>query len=876
MAPDRVLIVRVASLPFDRLDALSNAEDVAALEALGARAEHIDQAGEALESDLYAAAGPAPAAATSRDGEPSGSPEAATAVAAVSERLVLLEARRAVHHRRIPPLAAVARELQGTVPGLAASLSDFANELEHLEQVTVAYRARHAAAVLRDAERLAALGNESIFQEGVRLVSRSLFAKAEQLAQRPAAEWKHRERHTALKLAAYLARAASKTSPNGVFCATALGEIGSGASCRGENAIVARDVLLAVGEARKIAACLAVDPEFAPLVFPRPNPTLRVKDGSWTFWRPASPRRPDDDEVLASTKIHPVARTMLDRCAPERTFADLIAEVSRQTGIAADALEPFARKMIESGLLIAEAEIPWSARRPLRHLAEAGRAAGCAGRWSGEIDALERAVDEVSRLEWPVRGRRIDAIEAQAETLPHQRPLLHDELVRVDAATGFQMRLPHGAIAELETFMDWYVRLYAALYPRQRFIEWYARRFLAAHPADTDVELLDLYHGVFEPRSETRPAAFPAPSGAGPLADRARGAFDRVRERFAVAARTAQSQGRDEVELDTLDWESTLGDDPAPPWSCGVLFQVAARDAPAIDTGDYRLALNGLYSGGGLAVARLAHLHAGGGRAEDGPIARELRESWGWLERDGAVIAELSFMHDGRTANAGLRPSLFRYEIELAGDRATPGREVIPLAELTVRFDSAARRFRLRWPHRGLDVLPIVSSGINPEGLVQFLLEVGRQDLQPLALFPGLDVEGITRWPRFRLGRVVAFRRRWIFPPGAWPATAALGPLDHRRMIEVSRWRRRHGLPRRVFAHTATDPKPFYVDLESPWLVELLARRLADSPETTLAIVEMLPAPDEMWVRDQAGRYAAEFLVHLSHVGESSSPGART
>ena len=213
-----------------------------------------------------------------------------------------------------------------------------------------------------------------------------------------------------------------------------------------------------------------------------------------------------------------------------------------------------------------------------------------------------------------MRGRRIDAIEAQAETLPHQRPLLHDELVRVDAATGFQMRLPHGAIAELETFMDWYVRLYAALYPRQRFIEMVRAALPGGPPADTDVELLDLYHGVFEPRAKRAPLPF-RPLPARVRSPIARAGFDRVRERFAVAARTAQSQGRDEVELDTLDWESTLGDDPAPPWSCGVLFQVAARDAPAIDTGDYRLALNGLYSGGGLAVARLAHLHAGGGRA---------------------------------------------------------------------------------------------------------------------------------------------------------------------------------------------------------------------------------------------------------------------
>jgi hypothetical protein len=210
------------------------------------------------------------------------------------------------------------------------------------------------------------------------------------------------------------------------------------------------------------------------------------------------------------------------------------------------------------------------------------------------------------------------------------------------------------------------------------------------------------------------------------------------------------------VALDALDW-TVLGGEPAPAWSCGVLFQVAAADTRAIDDGRFLLPLNGLYAGGGLAVARLAHLHAGGAAAEDGPIAREIRRSWSWLERDDAVVAEVSYMHAGRTANAGLRPSLFRHEIELPGDRTTPGRESIPLADLTVRFDSRARRFRLRSRRRGVEVMPLVTSGISPEGLATFLLMIGQQDLQPLALFPGFDVEGIRRWPRFRFGRVSCF-----------------------------------------------------------------------------------------------------------------------
>jgi hypothetical protein len=291
---------------------------------------------------------------------------------------------------------------------------------------------------------------------------------------------------------------------------------------------------------------------------------------------------------------------------------------------------------------------------------------------------------------------------------------------------------------------------------------------------------------------------------------------------------------------------------------------VAAASTAAIDAGRYDLAINGLYAGGGLAVARLAHLHAGDAPVEQGPIARALREGWSWLERDGAVVAELSYMHGGRTANAGLRPSLFGHEIVLPGGRATPGRDAIPLEDLALRFESGARRFRLRWRSRGVDVMPIVSSGISPEGLVAFLIAVGQQDLQPLALFPGFEAEGVRRWPRFRLGRVVVFRRRWVLATGDTPLAAPHLPFDAARRIEVERWRRAQAIPFRVFAHTDADPKPFLVDFESPWLVERLARAL--DPARTLHLTEMLPDADAMWTRDAQGRYASEFLVHLRHV----------
>jgi hypothetical protein len=264
--------------------------------------------------------------------------------------------------------------------------------------------------------------------------------------------------------------------------------------------------------------------------------------------------------------------------------------------------------------------------------------------------------------------------------------------------------------------------------------------------------------------------------------------------------------------------------------------------------------LNALFSGAGLALSRFAHLHGE-------PILRELSAQWEWMEsalrpEPGAIVAEVTYMHSGRSANAGLRPSLFRHEIELPGEKASAGADVIPLSDLTVRYDSARGRFALRSKSRRAPVVPVVNSGISPEGFVSFLLAVGRQGLQPVGYFPGFDAADVGRWPRFRCGDVVLFRARWCFAEGETPRP---GPSPADFFERTARWRRRHGLPRHVFVHTAAEPKPFYVDLESPPFVDLLRRALP----AALTVTEMLPGPDALWVADRQGRYAVEFLAHL-------------
>src|SRR5205823_1375016 len=106
---------------------------------------------------------------------------------------------------------------------------------------------------------------------------------------------------------------------------------------------------------------------------------------------------------------------------------------------------------------------------------------------------------------------------------------------------------------------------------------------------------------------------------------------------------------------------------------------------------------------------------------------------------------------------------------EIPGERATPGKRVLPLGDLTVRYDTGLARFVLSSRSQRCRVIPVLTSGIDPEGVVAFLVSVGRQDLQPVSWFSGFDVEGVTRWPRYTVGRVVLFRRRWVYATGSLP-----------------------------------------------------------------------------------------------------------
>lgn len=855
---DPLVLLRIASLPVNALEPLRTPEAARLASGFWERESELNDQGDSLADLIYREAG------EKKENQN---------LEQTRERHSLVALRRAAHNRRPLPSSSL-HHLEGNLPPhLEEAIRGYRQGIASRSTSRTDFEREYTRALSRSREAVAEIARSPVLEEALRFASRSFHHRIREMGSRDPESWKKKLKYSAIKLAGYVGRAATKTSPNSLFCTTNLVELAPGTTqISGNNAPLAVDVLLSIGEVRKVTSLLAVDPLLRRAVFPRPNSTLRLQSDRWVFWRVPTLRDPHDEQILTSVARHPVVDAFLEHLQGEPlSWPELLARVGSEFEVDPEELEEFLEQVVAKGLLIAELEIPFGCRRPFETMARECRSADVAPSWLPKIEELERALDGMAAKPIGSRLESLREIEKDFAALPRARDAQLDELVRVDGASSFRITLPSEVVGEFESAVRYYARLYAQIYPRDFYASVFTRPFLERFRADEDVELLDLYSGVFELPRSAHADSFPepmTPRGQDPLVDGVWRELERARDFFVDLARA--NPGIEEIEIGEAELHSLLGEKPEPQWMAGVLLQLAAKDPESLASGSYHSVLNGIFSGAGLALSRFSHLH----RNEDDPIASELERLWSRMDLPkGAVRAEIGYMHPGRTANAGLRPRLFAYEIEWPGWKTSSDADRLSLNDLVVRFDSDEQRFVLRSVSRGFEVLPVLTSGVNPEGFVSFLVHIGKQDQQPLYYFPGFHDTRITRWPRFRFGRTVLFRRRWVenleeFAESMGGANAT----DAEFFLQLARWRRDHGVPRHVFAHSRNDPKPFYVDLESTLFVQLLRRRMTASSEreanedknaNRVTLVEMLPEPDGMWIGDSEGNYASEFLVHL-------------
>lgn len=129
--------------------------------------------------------------------------------------------------------------------------------------------------------------------------------------------------------------------------------------------------------------------------------------------------------------------------------------------------------------------------------------------------------------------------------------------------------------------------------------------------------------------------------------------------------------------------------------------------------------------------------------------------------------------------------------------------------------------------------------------------------------------------PRIAVDGVVLVRETWRTTVGATGLADVTG--ERERYLAVRRWRRDLGLPERVFMRIGTETKPCYFDLSSPLYARILCNMMgaalrSGGAETSLAVSEMLPGPEQSWLPDAEGRYyTSELRIQLRDSAQAVS-----
>ncbi len=150
---------------------------------------------------------------------------------------------------------------------------------------------------------------------------------------------------------------------------------------------------------------------------------------------------------------------------------------------------------------------------------------------------------------------------------------------------------------------------------------------------------------------------------------------------------------------------------------------------------------------------------------------------------------------------------------------------------------------------------------VLPDGAVFPAVDVFAHVLTTLSMDLFRVLPEAEHTPRVAVDRLVIARETWRPPAG--DLTFARAKTEAARFALARRWRAAMDLPRFTFVVSPAEPRPFYVDFDSPVYVEILskaARRLArQDPTERLTITEMLPTPEQTWLTDDTGEaYTAE------------------
>jgi hypothetical protein len=281
-------------------------------------------------------------------------------------------------------------------------------------------------------------------------------------------------------------------------------------------------------------------------------------------------------------------------------------------------------------------------------------------------------------------------------------------------------------------------------------------------------------------------------------------------------------------------------DAPRPGWRlaryCSPDVMIAAASPKAIQRGDFQFVLGEVHLFNTLARSCIVTQH---------PAPEELFQA---RERDipePCVVPVPSKNWNVQRTPVSLvspRDIWFEYEATPSG---RPWERTVTVGELVVESGDNGLQVRTRDGRLCFDIIEFLGYTLSNQCMA----------------FPSI-LAPAEHTPRITVDELVICRESWRFRPAE--LSFARLPDRAEQFLGARRWAREQGLPRWLFVQVPTELKPYYIDLESPIYVEILAKLIRQSQtgpaaDAPIRFTEMLPRFDQLWLSDARGeRYTSE------------------
>lgn len=267
---------------------------------------------------------------------------------------------------------------------------------------------------------------------------------------------------------------------------------------------------------------------------------------------------------------------------------------------------------------------------------------------------------------------------------------------------------------------------------------------------------------------------------------------------------------------------------------------VSASSMEALDRGEFQCVLGELHCGNTITISALAAQH---------PAPDRLRAAVA-AEASGAPVMLRQWPRRGWLARANqfiVVPSYWRYGGSEDLDSA-PHCRLMPAGGLLAIDDGKRVVLRARDGSVEFDALELFHDWLVPE-INDLVSHVCRRE---------------RHTPRITLGVLTVARERWDLPASE---LAFVHEKDEQeRFVAARQWARSNGMPTKLFYKAPKEPKPCYLDIDSPTYVNVFARMVRPmAPSDRVALTEMTPGVDEAWLTDAQGlRYTSELRFVVS------------